>query len=109
MVRMLTRRVDYLIGKDKLNKDIAAHVENKKKLSRKAQLESYDGCSRLRPIWDDIARKYDAVSTPSVVDEAPVGIASTGDAVSPHYLIGLHRLIMYSHFVLCGQFCRFQL
>jgi len=57
-------------------------VENKSKLTRKAQLESYDGCARLRPVWDEIAEKYDAVITPSVVDEAPLGIESTGDAVS---------------------------
>lgn len=57
-------------------------VENSKKLSRKAQLDSYDGCARLRPIWDAISGKYDAVLTPSVPDEAPIGIASTGDAVS---------------------------
>jgi hypothetical protein len=58
------------------------HVENATKLSRKAQLEAYDGCARLRPVWDEIASKYDAVFTPGVVDEAPVGIESTGDAVS---------------------------
>lgn len=59
-----------------------SHVENTTKVSRKAQLESYDGCARLRPVWDEIASKYDAVITPSVVDEAPMGIQSTGDAVS---------------------------
>lgn len=59
-----------------------SHVENGTKLSRKAQLESYDGCARLRPLWDEIASQYDAVMTPSVVDEAPIGIQSTGDAVS---------------------------
>lgn len=64
-----------------MNKSIVGHVENTTKMSRKAQLESYDGCARLRPIWDDIASKYDAIITPSVVDEAPVG-TSTGDAVS---------------------------
>jgi hypothetical protein len=58
------------------------HVENHTKLTRKAQLEAYDGCARLRPVWDEIASKYDAVLTPGVVDEAPVGIESTGDAVS---------------------------
>jgi hypothetical protein len=58
------------------------HVENHTKLSRKAQLEAYDGCARLRPVWDKIASKYDAIFTPSVVDEAPIGIARTGDAVS---------------------------
>jgi hypothetical protein len=59
------------------------HVENHSKLTRKAQLESYDGCARLRPVWDEIASRYDAVFTPSVVDEAPVGLAHTGDAVRP--------------------------
>lgn len=58
------------------------HIENAAKLSRKAQLESYDGCARSRPVWDEIAAEYDAVITPSVVDEAPLGIESTGDAVS---------------------------
>ncbi|KAG4439657.1 hypothetical protein IFR05_004854 [Cadophora sp. M221] len=44
------------------------------------QLEAYDGCAKLRPVWDEIASRYDAVLTPSVPDEAPVGIKSTGDA-----------------------------
>lgn len=61
---------------------IVAHVENGSKLTRKGQLESYDGCARLRPVWDEIASKYEAVLTPTVPDEAPVGLASTGDAVS---------------------------
>jgi hypothetical protein len=61
-------------------------VENASKLSRKAQLESYDGCARLRPVWDEIAGKYDAVFTPSVPDEATVGIDNTGDAVSLAHL-----------------------
>lgn len=64
-----------------MNENIVGHVENTTKLSRRAQLESYDGCARLRPVWDEIASKYDVILTPSVVDEAPVGIASTGDAV----------------------------
>ncbi|KAF4628812.1 hypothetical protein G7Y89_g9335 [Cudoniella acicularis] len=71
---------NYLLAKDKLHKNLWDHVENSTKLSRKEQLESYDGCARLRPVWDEIAGKYDAVFTPSVVDEAPVGIGNTGDA-----------------------------
>jgi len=62
---------------------ITCHVTNDSpKLSRKAQLDSYDGCAKLRPVWDDIASKYDIVITPSAVDEAPIGITNTGDAVS---------------------------
>lgn len=63
------------------------HVNNSTKLTRKAQLEAYDGCARLRPVFDDIASKFDAVFTPSVVDEAPVGINRTGDAVSIYLFI----------------------
>ncbi len=58
-------------------------MENTTRLSRKAQLESYDGCARLRPVWDEIASKYDGIITPSAVDEAPLGVENTGDAVSP--------------------------
>lgn len=57
------------------------HVENHTQLSRQAQLAAYDGCAALRPVWDAIAAQYDAILTPSVVDEAPVGIERTGDAV----------------------------
>lgn len=76
----LTGLVDYLLAKEKLSTFLHKHVENGHGLSRKAQLESYDGCARLRPVWDEIASRYDAVFTPSVVDEAPVGTDFTGDA-----------------------------
>jgi hypothetical protein len=75
-------QLDYLLAKDKMHPMLHGHVENHTKLSRKAQLEAYDGCAKLRPVWDEIASKYDAIFTPSVVDEAPVGIERTGDAVS---------------------------
>ncbi len=79
---LLTNDADYLLAKDKMHTMLHGHVENSSKLSRKAQLEAYDGCAKLRPVWDEIAGNYDAVFTPSVVDEAPVGIERTGDAVS---------------------------
>ena len=72
---------DYLLAKDKLHTLLHDYVENAQQISRKAQLEGYDGCARLRPEWDEIASKYDAVFTASVVDEAPKGISNTGDAV----------------------------
>lgn len=56
-------------------------AENKTKLPNKVLLESLDGCARLRPVFDDIAKKYDAIITPSATDEAPVG-TNTGDGVS---------------------------
>lgn len=72
-----------MLGKDKLDPDLCSKVENSTQLSRKAQLEAYDKIAQLRPQWDSIASHFDAVLTPSVVDEAPLGTKFTGDAVSP--------------------------
>jgi Asp-tRNA(Asn)/Glu-tRNA(Gln) amidotransferase A subunit family amidase len=71
----------YLQAKDLLHGDIHGHVENRTGLSRRRQLEAYDNCARLRPLWDQIAAQYDLVVTPSVVDEAPLGLENTGDMV----------------------------
>lgn len=73
----------YLTGRELLHGDIAAHVENRKQYTRKDQLEAYDNCARLRPVFDDIAKQYDVILTPSVVDEAPATLEHTGDMVSP--------------------------
>lgn len=70
------------MAKGELSPFLHGHVENTSRLSRKEQLESYDGCARLRPIWDRIASQYEVVLTPSVPDEAPLGLESTGDPVS---------------------------
>ncbi len=75
--------LDYLLGKDKLSPRLVGHVENVSQLSRKAQLEAYDGCGRLRPVFDEIASHYDAIITPTAPDVAPVG-TGTGDGVSLH-------------------------
>lgn len=91
---------NYLLAKDKMHETMTSHVENIKKFSRKAQLEAYDNCARLRPVWDDIANNYDAVITPSVVDEAPIGMDSTGDAVGYFLPDGLMRLLTFSAVVL---------
>ena len=71
----------YRTDKTLLHEDLVGFVENKSNLSRKNQLEAYDSLARLRPIWDEIASKYDVVITPSVPDEAPLGLENTGDMV----------------------------
>ncbi|XXH06102.1 hypothetical protein Hte_012547 [Hypoxylon texense] len=69
---------EYRIAKDKLSPFLADHVENGCKIPRAAQLEAFDGIAALRPKIDEIASKYAAILTPSVVDEAPAGTESTG-------------------------------
>jgi hypothetical protein len=66
---------------------LISQVENHKGVSRKALLESFDGCARLRPIWDAFSRQYDAVIVPSAQDEAPEGTEYTGDAVRTSFLL----------------------
>jgi Asp-tRNA(Asn)/Glu-tRNA(Gln) amidotransferase A subunit family amidase len=100
----------YLTAKDKLHDDIQGHVENRTGLSRRQQLEAYDNCARLRPVWDQIAAGYDFVVTPSVVDEAPLGLENTGDMVRDDSLDKSTNTANHSTslFARCGQSSTFQ-
>lgn len=71
---------EYSIAKAQLAAQLVGHVENSDKISRKAQLEAFDNIAAARPVVDAILAKYDAVITPSVPDEAPLGIETTGSA-----------------------------
>lgn len=71
---------EYTVAKDKISQQLVGHVENTSNISRKAQLDAFDKISVARPIVDDILNRYDAVITPSVPDEAPLGIEKTGSA-----------------------------
>ena len=71
---------EYSIAKDKISKQLIGHVENSEKISRKAQLEAFDNIAVARPVVDEILGRYAAVLTPSVPDEAPLGIEKTGSA-----------------------------
>lgn len=71
---------EYMIDKDGLDSLLISHVENQTKISRKEQLQLYDSVAALRPKFDALAQEYDAIITPSVPGEAPLGIEKTGDA-----------------------------
>lgn len=70
---------EYRVDKDKLDPALVSQVENT--ITRKTQLEAYDRIATLRPEIDEIAGRYAAVVTPSVIDEAPVGLESTGSHI----------------------------
>ena len=63
-------------------KDFMTSEEAAKTLTPQRINEAYDGCARLRPVIDEILSGYAGFITPSVVDEAPVGLESTG---SPNF------------------------
>ena len=72
---------EYLSAKQDLHDHLIGWVENKQKITHKDQLEAYDGLSALRPKFDAIASRYDAVLAPSVLDEAPEGLDNTGSPI----------------------------
>jgi NCS1 family nucleobase:cation symporter-1 len=71
---------EYTIAKDKISSQLVGHVENSDHISRKAQLDAFDSIAVARPEVDELLSKYAAVITPSVPDEAPLGIEKTGSA-----------------------------
>lgn len=71
---------EYTMAKDQISSQLVGHVENSGAISRKAQLDAFDRIASARPEVDEILSKYAAVLTPSVPDEAPLGIEKTGSA-----------------------------
>ncbi|GEM06396.1 amidase family protein [Rhodotorula toruloides] len=75
---------DYLLNPTKLDPLILSHSRNDLHVTRKKHLEGDDKIAALRPVIDNIASRYDALVTPSTVDEAPVLVEPerhTGEAV----------------------------
>lgn len=71
---------EHRVAKSQLHESLVVYVDMPE-FSRKQQLQAQDGIAALRPEFDRIVAGYDAMLTPSVVDEAPEGLESTGDAV----------------------------
>lgn len=71
---------EYSIAKNKISEQLVGHVENSDKITRKAQLEAFDRIAAARPVVDEMLGGYAAVLTPSVPDEAPLGLEKTGSA-----------------------------
>jgi hypothetical protein len=72
---------EYRVGKDQIGQVLIEHVENSDNFTRKTQLMASDKLAAMRPVFDFIASQYAAIITPSVPDEAPVGLESTGSHV----------------------------
>ncbi|KAH7260571.1 amidase signature domain-containing protein [Fusarium solani] len=85
---------EYRVGKDHINQVLVDHVENINGFTRKEHLEAFDGMAALRPKFDEIAGRYAAVITPSVPDEAPVGLESTGSHIFCCIWSALHTPVL---------------
>ncbi|KAJ4179608.1 hypothetical protein NW755_012333 [Fusarium falciforme] len=85
---------EYLSAKQNLHDHLVGWVENKQRITHKDQLEAYDGLSALRPKFDAIASRYDAVLAPSVLDEAPEGLDNTGSPILASTWTALHSPVI---------------
>ncbi|PTD07571.1 Glutamyl-tRNA, partial [Fusarium culmorum] len=85
---------EYRLDKSLISNKLVGHVENHKKISRAAQLKAFDNVAAARPVVDEMLSHYDAVLTPSVPDEAPEGIESTGSAAFCQIWTVLHNPII---------------
>ncbi|KAF1349203.1 amidase signature enzyme [Lizonia empirigonia] len=85
---------EYTVAKDKISDQLVGHVENSDKITRKAQLEAFDKIGTARPVVDEILSRYAAVLTPSVPDEAPLGIEKTGSAAFCLIWTALHTPVV---------------
>jgi Asp-tRNA(Asn)/Glu-tRNA(Gln) amidotransferase A subunit family amidase len=87
-------RPEYKVAKEQMDDSLVDFVELKHGFSRKNYVKAFDGISALRPKWDAIAEQYAAVVVPSVPDEAPKGLESTGSAVFQGIWTALHAPIV---------------
>ncbi|KAA8642023.1 amidase [Aspergillus tanneri] len=71
---------EYVDSVNKLHPTLANFVDNPNPPTRKELVQAYDSISELRQRWDRVACQYDAIITPSVTDEAPEGLGSTGSS-----------------------------
>lgn len=72
---------EYRVAGEKLSGFLKGHVENVHQYSHAEQLKAFDSIAAARPRVDEILARYAAIITPSVPDEAPLGIEGTGSAI----------------------------
>ncbi|KAJ9137837.1 Amidase [Coniochaeta hoffmannii] len=81
---------EYRSHRERLDPFLVGHVENAGAYTHRDRLEALDGIAALRPKVDAVLASFDALLTPSVPDEAPPGIESTGSAAFNGVWTALH-------------------
>jgi Asp-tRNA(Asn)/Glu-tRNA(Gln) amidotransferase A subunit family amidase len=82
------------VAKEQIHSLLTDHVENVDKHIRKHQLKAFDELFAMRPNMDATANRYAAIIAPSVIDEAPMGYADTGDAAFCESWTAMHMPVV---------------
>jgi Asp-tRNA(Asn)/Glu-tRNA(Gln) amidotransferase A subunit family amidase len=69
---------EYRADKENLDPEVRALVENSARYTHKERLQALDWFASMRPIADKLVAGYSAIITPSVIDEAPLGLEDMG-------------------------------
>ncbi|KAK3681295.1 amidase signature domain-containing protein, partial [Podospora appendiculata] len=85
---------EYRINKTSLAPEICRLVENSSNFTNREALRASDKYAGLRPVFDELAARYSAIITPSVIDEAPLGLENMGSAVFNTFWTGLHMPVI---------------
>jgi Asp-tRNA(Asn)/Glu-tRNA(Gln) amidotransferase A subunit family amidase len=75
-----TFRPDFVALGNTLYPELVATMRNEAGFSRADQRKAYDLAADCRSRFDELAGRFDAVLTPSVAGEAPIGLENTGAA-----------------------------
>lgn len=77
----LARNFEQIYGEtgDRLSADLRARIERGRQVLATTYNAALDRVAHLNHFLDELCHDYDAVLTPSVAGEAPVGLESTGD------------------------------
>lgn len=91
---------EYAQWREQLHLALRGEVDNVKDITSAQLAAASDFLAMMRPKMDNIMQRFDAVLTPAVPGEAPIGLASTGSAVFNRLWTGLHApCITLPHFV----------
>ncbi|EXJ87257.1 amidase [Capronia epimyces CBS 606.96] len=86
---------EYRMDKTKLDPIIRGFVENSANYTRKERVQALDRYASMRPIFDEIAADFSAIITPSVPDEAPLGLDDMGSPAFNFIWTGLHMPVIH--------------
>ena len=83
-------RAEYELFGDRLHPEFRKEVENAKGRTIQQVAAAYDALGEARRLFDQAFHGFDAVLTPAVPGEAPVGLARTGLATFNRMFTALH-------------------
>ncbi|KAF2685928.1 amidase signature enzyme [Lentithecium fluviatile CBS 122367] len=81
---------EYRMHRRGLDQELADYVENKSNMSWKEHLHAKDRVAALRSMFESFAEQYTVIVTPSVIDEAPLGLEYTGSPAFNAIWTSLH-------------------